>query len=87
MPQKNTYQFSGFSPRVYLTLDDLRADTDLPGDEDGPQLAVLTGTVAFDVTPAGLYCWNKDSAAADNATSILKPTGTDGDGRWIRIVS
>ncbi len=86
MPFINAYQFAEASPRVYLTLADCRADTDLPGPEDGPELAVITGSAdPFDGDQGGLFAWNKDSVAADNGSTVIQPTATTGDGRWIQI--
>lgn len=86
MPYINDYQFAEAAPRVYLTHAALRADPAIPGDEDGPELALCVGgAAAFDGT-YGLYAWNKDSTAADNNGTVLKPTNTDSDGRWILVL-
>lgn len=85
MPYRNTQQFET-NFRVYTTLALMRADNDLAGATDGPEVALLVGgAAAFDGTSA-LYAWNKDSVAADNNGSVIAPTNVVSSGRWIQQV-
>lgn len=49
---------------------------------------VLThGCLSADDDGGGLWRWDADATAADNAGTVVLPTGHVGNGRWVRVTS
>ena len=65
----------------FFVVDDIAALRSLDDSELNRFAEVSTGPVTV-----GSYVWSATSGAADNGTTIIKPTNSVSDGRWLKVV-